>query len=275
MTYAPDRPGGSAAGIIVGVLLVFGIIAFIGFVSLAQVSSSGTGSTIMSRTVAEMTEIDASITNIHTSLQESIGENAQDPVRVPNFPIPVDISRANALSTDRQQLRDEILRQAGDQLYGSGAGVWDDTDLDASQNIGTQSTAGGIRTALGLVRGTPHTIYLALAVVSGLATAALAITLTLRMDALRRLLAFGVILLAAGTPGIVITLLLRLATGSLGDDPFRDGLSDIGVDAQGVVLRNYVIITALGAGLVALGLAGALLSSRENEPDGLSFDPHA
>lgn len=263
----------SAAGVFIGALLVIAIMAFIAFVSLAQVSSSGTGERIMARTVATMTEIDSSITNIQTSLQESADQSEQDPVPVPNFPIVVELSRADALAIDRQQLRDEILAQSADQMYDHGTAVWDDADPEAVQGIGTQSTAGGIRAGLWFVRGTPHLIYIALAVVSGLAAVALAVALTLQMEALRRLLAFGILLLAAGIPAIVIVLLVRLITGSFGDDPFGDSMSDIVLDAEGVALRNYVIVTGLGAALFVLGLAGSLLESRENT-HGPSFDTY-
>jgi hypothetical protein len=263
-----DNDTGDAGRWIIAALLALAVIAFIAFVSLAQATSESAGERIMARTANALSEMSGSVATIEPALKESAGQSEADPVRVPNYPLAVDLSREEALSLEGQQLGKRILELTAEQMYDDGVSVFDDNDPEAQQSISTGSEAGAIRAALSVIGGTPRLVFLALAIVSGLAALALASVLTIQMGALRRLIALGVVLLASGAAAAVVVLLIRLATGSIGDGAFGDELSDIAVDAQGVGLRNCIVVTVLGAALLVLGVGGSLLESRENGPNG-------
>lgn len=267
---APDDSDGHRW--IIAAALALSVLAFITFISLAQVASRGAGERIMARTVVAITEIDDSMPRIMASLEETADQSEVDPIPVPNFPVPVEVSRAAVISGDPQNVRDEILAQSAAQMYDDGVSTWDDTDPDARQAIARSSTAGGIRAVLSLVGGTPRTAFLALAAIATLATLALAFALTLQMSALARLTALGAALAVAGMPAVIVVLIVRVITSSAGDDAFGGALSDIAVDAEGVGLRNALIVALLGVALLALGVGATMLESRQEGPNGLSFD---
>lgn len=256
---------------VIAAALAVALIAFVAFLSLAQVASGGAGRRVMARTIAAMTEIDSSMPGIQASLEETAGQSEVDPIPVPGFPIAVTVSREIVLAGDTEQIRDEILTQSAALMYDDGVSIWDDTDPDAQQTIARSSAAGGVRAVLSLVGSTPRTIFLTLAVISGLVTAALATALTLPMSALRRLTALGAVFAAVGIPAVIVVLLMQLVTNAAGDDPFGDALGDIAVDAEGVGLRNYLIVSVLGLTFLALGIGGAMLESRQSGSADLSF----
>jgi hypothetical protein len=266
----PVEGSSSAHRWIVGAALALALIAFIAFLSLFQVASSGAGKRIMARTTATMTEIDSAMPRIQESLQEAAGQSEVDPIPVPDFPIPVEVRRDIVISGSTQQIRDEILSRSADAMYDDGVSVWGDADPDASQNIARSSAAGGIRAALSLIGDTPRTVFLTLTAVAALATAALAIALVLQTTAMRGLRTLGVALAAAGVPAAAGFFVVRLMTDAAVDEPFGNALTDIAVDAEGVGLRNALIVAGLGLTLLTLGAAGSALERRENRPIGLS-----
>jgi len=255
---------------IIAAPLALALIAFIAFLSLAQVASGGAGKRIMARTIAAMTEIDSSMPQIQESLQEAADQSGVDPIPVPDFPVPVQVPRELVIAGDTGQLRDEILAQSANAMYEDGVSVWDDTDPDANQNISRSSAAGGIRAVLSLIGDTPSTIFLALTVIAAVATATLAIALAVQTNLLTGLRVLGAVLAAAGIPATLFVLIARIMTNAAGDDPFGEALGDIAIDAEGVGLRNSLIVSALGLALLAIGAVGTAVAHRDNGPIGLS-----
>lgn len=233
--------------------------------SLAQITSSGAGSRLLARTVAETTNLDASTPAIETSLRESASQGAQDPITVPNFPIPVQIPRDEALTLTGADLRDRILTASGAALYNEGIAVWDDADPDALQQIGRGSTAGVVRLSIGFVGDTQNTMFLVLAVVAGLATLVFAATLTAQMTSLRRLVTLGTISVVSAVPVLLVALLVRTALLALGGGTFSDGLIDIAVDAESVIVHNFLIVSLLGLAVAATGFIGMSMETRAEQ----------
>ncbi|MCH8814776.1 MAG: hypothetical protein IH957_06705 [Chloroflexi bacterium] len=260
---SPPRPGGSQW--ILAFLIGFSLVAFISLISLVQVTSSSAGSRLLANTVAMIADIDAALPGIETSLRESAEQGAQDPITVPNFPIPVQIARDEALTITGVDLRDRILTTSGDALYNDGVSVWANADSDARQQIGRRSTAGAVRLGIGLVGDTQHTVFLVLAVVAGLATLVFAATLAMQLSTLRRLVTLGAIVTASAVPALLVALLVRVALPSLGGGQFTDDLVDIAVDAESVAVRNFLIVSLLGFAVGAAGFAGMSMDTRAEQ----------
>ena len=267
----PSSPQIGSSRRILAVLIGLSLVAFISMLSLAQATSSTAGSRMLARTAATIAGVDAALPGIETALRESASQGAQDPVTVPNFPIPIEITRLQAeiytegLPAVGDTLYDRMLRTSGEALYDDGVSVWADADPDARQQIGRGSTAGAVRLGIGLVGDTQRTVFLVLAVVTGLATFVFAAALTAQMTALRRLVVLGAIVVASAVPALLVALLVRVALPSLGGGQFTDDLLDIAVDAESVAVRNFLIISLLGLVVAASGIIGMSLETRAEQ----------
>jgi hypothetical protein len=246
-------------------LIGFSLVVFISMLSLAQASSSSAGSRMLARTAATITDLDAALPGIESTLRESASQTAQDPVTVPNYPIPVQIPRDEALTLTGADLRDHILTASGDAQYDSGAAVWADADSEASQQIGRGSPAGVVRLGIGLVGDTQHTLFLVLAAVAALATLVFAATLTAQMTALRRLVTLGAIVVASAFPALLVALLIGVVLPSFGGGQFTDDLLDITVDAESVAVRNFLIVSLLGLAVAATGIIATSIETRAEQ----------
>lgn len=155
---------------LIACLLAASLVAFIAFLSLAQITASGAGSRLLALTVAETTGLDSALPGIKSTLGDTLEQSTQDPLTIPNFPIPVLITRDEAIGVTSEDLYSRILNVSGTALYNGGVAAWDDADPDASQAIARGSTAGAVRLGIGFVGSTQHTIFLVLAVIAGVAT---------------------------------------------------------------------------------------------------------
>src|SRR3990172_7469679 len=104
-------------------------------ISAVQLSSEGTGQRLLRRSVAVSTQIDAVLPDLQIALRERAREGSGETVRVPDFPVPVDLTREEALRLEGPALRERILSEASDRLYEDGMSDW--ADPDARQSIET------------------------------------------------------------------------------------------------------------------------------------------
>ncbi|MFB3052420.1 MAG: hypothetical protein ACE1ZT_00970, partial [Dehalococcoidia bacterium] len=108
-------------------------------ITAVQLSSQSVGERILRRSVAVSTNIDAILPDLQVALKEETREGDADQVRLPDFPIPVDIPRDEALALEGRALRERILNEAGATLYREGMSAWADADDDGDQRIETIS----------------------------------------------------------------------------------------------------------------------------------------
>ena len=66
-------------------------------ISAVQLSSQSVGERILRRSVAVSTKIDAILPDLQAALEAEAREGDRDQVRLPDFPIPVEITRDEAL----------------------------------------------------------------------------------------------------------------------------------------------------------------------------------
>lgn len=258
----PATPSSTDSHWLIALLFALSLIAFVAFLSLSQITASEVGARLLSRTVAETVDLDAALPGIESALLETLEQGTQDPLTVPDFPLTVLITRDEAIGAASEDLHARILNTAGDALYNNGIAVWDDADPDASQAIARSSTAGAVRLGIGFIGSTQHVIFLALAVVAGLATLLFAFGLTAQMSALRRLIALGTLTAAAAVPSFIAALLVAALLPALGSGAYSDSILDIAVNADGVAVRNFLIVSLLGLAVAATGLASASLQDR-------------
>jgi hypothetical protein len=233
-------------------------------ITAVQLSSQSVGERILRRSVAVSTNIDAILPDLQVALKEEAREGDADQVRLPDFPIPVDIPRDEALALEGRALRERILNEAGATLYREGMSAWADADDDGDQRIETISVAGALKRGLGLIMDENHDRMVIAAVVLGFLSAALAALLMASVRSWGRLIALSTVTIAAALPLLAAAVGVRFAfrTAQEEADPFVYGLLELGVEAMWVPIRNYLALTVLGFAVVLVALMFIWASSR-------------
>ena len=241
------------------VLLALTLVAFFFFVTAFQVTSEGTAHRILRRGVAITTDIDAVLPRLETELHAAAQTGEGDMVRLPNFPVPVDIPRDQARTLAGEDLRIVILDQSAELIYDDGMSVWAETDPDARQDIERISTAGSLHRAFGLATQKWNTIYLVAAIFFGFLSVALIGLLWVTLKSYIRLLALGAATVTASVISLAGAVAVRFAlrTAETEADPFEQQLIDLGVDTVWLFIRNYLILSMLG--FAALGVSAFFL----------------
>ncbi len=248
-------------GVVIAVMLLLLFLA----INAAQISSEGAGQRILRWSVAVSTNIDAILPDLQATLQEEAREGDADPVRVPDFPIPVEIPRDEALSLEGAALRARVLNEAGARLYEDGMSAWAGADLGGEQSIETISAAGALKRGLGLITDKNHDSIVIAAIVLGVLSGVFAMLLVASMRSWGRLVALGAVTIAAALPSLAAAVAVRFGfrTAQEGADPFVSGLLDLGVEAMWVPIRNYLALTVLGFTVMLLTLVLIWVSTRQ------------
>jgi len=252
---------------LVAAFLALTLAAFFFFLTAFQVSSDGTAHRILRRGGAITTDIDAILPQVTTDLHAAAQTSDQDSVRVPNFPVPVEIPKEEAAHIEGEELRQRLLDKAADRIYDDGMSTWAQSDTASSQNIARFSTAGGLNRAFGLVTEKWNTVYLIATALFGFLSLVLAALLWLNLKSYLRLLALGAATATAAVISLAGTVAVRFAlrTAETGADPFEKDLLDLGVDTVWLFIRNYLILSLLGFAVLAVAALFAWWDSRRAE----------
>lgn len=272
MTGTPARDGATIGRLIraasqwlLGVALAVLLTLLFLAVSAVQVSSESVGQRILRRSVAVSTNIDAILPDVQAALQERAQEGSGDTVRVPDFPIPVDLPRADATGLEGTALRERILAEAAARLYDDGMSAWADADPEGEQSIETISVAGALKRGQALITDTNHDRMVIAAAVLGFLSAAFAMLLLVSVRSWGRMIALSAVTIAAALPSLATAVGIRFAfrTAQEEADPFVSGLLDVGVEAMWVPIRNYLALTVLGFTVMLLTLVFIWAASRQ------------
>jgi hypothetical protein len=158
---------------LVAILLVAVATAFFLALTATQLTGDESGEVVLRRSVAVITDIDATLPRIEADLTVAADEADGDTVRVPWYPLAVDLTVDEARTLRGQDLRDRILDESADILYADGQSAWTGTDDEAVQDIDRLSAAGFVERGLGLVQESVHTAFVIIAVLLGIMTFAM------------------------------------------------------------------------------------------------------
>ena len=250
---------------LVGAVLAVTLALLFLAINAVQLSSEGVGQRLLGRSVAISTNIDAILPDLQTALREEAQEGDADPVRVPDFPIPVELSRDEALSLEGTALREHILEEAAARLYQDGMSAWAAGDPEAEQDIELISITGALQRGLGLVTAKNHDRFVVAAAVLGFLSAVLGVALLASVRSWGRLIALSTVAIAAALPSLATAVAIRFGfrTAQEEADPFVSGLLDLGVEAMWIPIRNYLALTVLGFTALLLTLVFIWASSRQ------------
>jgi len=249
-----------------GILFALSLIAFFLAINAMQLTSPGTAQRILSRAVADLTEIDASLPTIQADLAETAQTSEEATVTVPHFPLAVEVSREEAATISAAELRSRLLSEAAHAIYKDGMSVWALADPEAKQDIDVLSPEGGVQRGLGFLSDDNHQALRIAAIVLGLISVVLGGLVFVSTQGMGRLVALGAGLLGAAVPSLVTAVAVRFAFFTASedqDDYLLARLLDLGNDAAWLALRNYTILTLVGLWLVVLGLGLVLLEMRQ------------
>jgi hypothetical protein len=237
------------------VLFASSLAAFFAALSAAQLTTAETGERILRRAVAVSTDLDAAMPGIQEKLLENANATREPTLQVPDFPIPVRLTREEAQTLTAPQLRDRILDESAAILYERGMSPWSEGDPDANRDLQRVSAAGALNEGLGQVHDTTHSALVVLAVLLGIITLGLALALFISVPWDARLLVLGGAGLLAGLPLLAAAVALRFAFRTAGPDTdaFVNALFDIGADGMWVPIRNYFTLTMVSLGVMAAG----------------------
>jgi hypothetical protein len=237
-------------------------------VNAVQLSSEGAGQRLLRRDVAVSTNIDAILPDLQEALRERASAGDDDPVRLPDFPVALDIPRDEALTLEGEALRQRILDEAAERLYDDGMSAWASADPEGEREIETVSTAGAVDRGLGLITQKNHDIILVITIVLGVVCLMLAALLMASVRSWTRLIALSAAAIVAALPSLAGAVALRFAfrTGQEEADPFVYGLLELGVEAMWVPILNYLALTVLGMAVMLLTLGLVWLTSRRPPP---------
>jgi hypothetical protein len=249
-----------------GILFALSLIAFFLVINAMQLTSSGTAQRILSRAVADLTEIDAALPTIQADLAEAAQASQEATVTVPHFPLAVELPREEAATISTAELRSRLLGEAAHAIYKDGMSVWALADPEAKQDIDVLSPEGGVQRGLGFLSDDNHQALSVVAIVLGLMSFALGGLVFVSAQGMGRLVALGAGLLGAAVPSLAAAVAVRFAFFTASEDQndyLLAGLLDLGNDAAWLALRNYTILTLVGLWLVVLGLGLVLLEIRQ------------
>ena len=249
-----------------GTLFALSLIAFFLVINAMQLTSPSTAQRILSRAVADLTEIDAMLPTIQADLAEEAQASQKDAVTVPHFPMAVDVSREEATTISMAELRSLLLSEAAAAIYKDGMSVWAEADPEAKQNIDLLSPEGGVQRGLGLLSDDNHHALRIAAIVLGLISFILGGLVFVSTKGMGRLVALGAGLLGAAVPSLTAAVAVRFAFFTASEDQsdyLIARLLELGNDASWLALRNYTILTLVGLWLVVLGFGLVLLEIRQ------------
>lgn len=240
-------------------LLGVAVFLLVGALSVRQVTEPDEARAVLRAGIVTLTDIDLLLAQYGDDLRQLARTTNEDTVAIPGYPLDVRLTRQEALQSTDADLRQMILDRSTEIVYRSGLGSFDRT---GDQSLSVFSGEGLLESLIGQLSETTHSRANIASVVLGALVVLLSLLALLRTSGYRRLGTLGAGFLGGALPGVLVFLGLRMLTGAGGDDAFTSDVREIVRRVIGVPLRNYVIVSLLGAGLAFSAIVLSLLSRR-------------
>ncbi len=250
--------------------LAVALIPFLFAISAVQITGPETGPEIQSQAANILLEVDTLLSGVHTQWQEEALSSEEPALPMPALPVEVSVAREDIVNLPIEDLQALVVDRAGERVYEDGFDILAES---GGTEPGSLSSAGLVRTGMGLISQDMHRFFLVIAVVSGIVVAGLVLLLLVSSKGLRSLFSIGVALLAAALPLLLAGLLVRLILGWLSegqDDVFASSLFELGEDIMMIPIRNDLVFSLLGLALIAT----AVLVGRTRDGSKRSVSQH-
>ncbi len=249
--YAEAEHGGTwlAAGI-----FAIAFFLFIASLSVYEMTRPDRAQTLLATGIASLTDIDQTLAEGIPALRDEARASTEETVEMPDYPLPVTLTRVEALTADAATIRALLLDRSAKLVYATGLDAFDET---GEQSVDLFSISTLIRELVGFLTGDVHdrARWVALGALV-LATLMGAATLALNRG-FSRFTSFGLAVLLASAPGYFVArggsyLIDRFGS----EDPFLGDLQVIVQAMLDVPERNFLIAGVLG---LIIAVAGRLL----------------
>ena len=268
--YAEAEHGGTwlAAGI-----FAIGLFLLIVSLSVYDITRPNRAQVLLAAGIASLTDIDSTLEANVPLLRQEARTSSSESLEMPGYPLPVTLSRSEALTADTPTIRALVLDRSARLVYATGLDAFDETG-DQASDLFSISTV--IRELVGFLTGDVHDrarwvtlVSLAVATITGAATLAL-------NRGFARFTSFGLAVLLASAPGYLVArgggyLIDRFGS----EDPFISDLQVIVQAMLDVPERNFLIAGVLGLVIAVAGRAFGLIANRffsDESLDPLAYD---
>ena len=254
------------------------LLLFILALSASQATERGPATNVLKSGIASITEIDTLLAEHLPELRQSVTTGSTESVSIPGYPLSVSLSRDEAANAAPEQIRELLLSRSADLVYAKGLSAFDTT---GGQSLGLLSSQGALKLGVGQLSEDSHDRAHLLAMIFGGIAAVLGLGVLVVNNGVGRLRGFALTLLGGGVPAVIFSILVKLATDGLsGRDAYTAELGRIADAVVAVPLRNSLIVTILGAFLLAaafvLQIVGARLGldGRREDDQQWGYDPN-
>jgi hypothetical protein len=257
LTAAPFFRGLLVAALAVSVAL------FIAALSCRQVSQRDSAMPVLTASVEALTDPQRLIESHQVALRTTAEGGATEGIAVPGFPVAVTLTAEEVRTMQPPALADILSERAAAVVYEDGMEALDQT---GRQDDSLFSAQGVVRRVSDRLTADAHNSATRWTVVLLLVTAGLAVTVVLVYREERRLRALGFGVLLGGLAGLVLSLLAGLLANQAGsDDPFVEDVREIVTTVLEVPRRNYLVVSLLGVGIMAVSMVLQFLRRRGQE----------
>lgn len=263
-----DDSGGG--GRLAGVLLIFAVALLVICHGLYQVTAPAPAGRVLRAVLPPLTDLDQSLSANLDSLHEvGTGLPQGGALSVPGLPVPVSLSKDEALSGDAATLRPLILTRMSTILYRDGSAAFRAPDAKAPSPslFGSQWT---LQHTLDLLTADQHQALRTPRVIAALLTLLLAGLTIALLEGPAKLLGPGASVVAGAVLAAVAAGVMRLI-GLLffgGQDVVDSVVRRVLRDGANTVLVVALVFAAFGLALTALGVVVRRLDQAEPAPFG-------
>ncbi|HCV00914.1 MAG: hypothetical protein CL897_04645 [Dehalococcoidia bacterium] len=253
--YAEAEHGGRslAAG-----LFAIALFLFIVSLSVFEMTQPNRAQTLLAAGLASLTDIDQFLEENIPSLQEEARSSDESNLEVPDYPLPVTLSRLEVLTADTETIRALVLHRSAKVVYATGLDAFDETGEQAAEIL---SVSNVIRELVGFLTGDIHG-QARWVVLASLIAATVMGAATLQLNrGFSRFTSFGLAVLLASAPGYLFARGGSYLVDRFGsEDAFVVDLQTVAQAMLAVPERNFLIAGSIGLTVAVAGRVLGLVS---------------
>ena len=230
---------------------IFALSLFLAVAALAmrQATSPDAAREVLGAGIARITSLDRLLAQDLPNVNATGADKAAQPL--PGFPIDIQLTHADVVGKSPAEVRALVLDRATSRVYNDGVKAFDRT---GQQSVSRFSGEGLLTTLADQITDSNHHRATIALVVLVIVTAIAAGALLLAAEEGRRGRLLGIGILAAGLAGLLVSVAAWFGVGAIGSsDPFVGALRSLARSVVDVPLRDFAIVTALGAVVLFAG----------------------
>jgi hypothetical protein len=253
----------------VAFVLFWALSAMLVSLQLFQLTAEGTSKQTLRRSVAALTEIDPLLDRHYDALQQQAQSAAPgDTLALPDFPVPVVMTREEVVGASRDDIRDLLLDRSADIMYDRGTDPLR-SSAAGGDDAGFFSIAGLTDHGLVFLRDSNHDILGVLTFSLAAVCGVLAVALVALCRGFGRLVSVGGVVVAAAIPvvlgGIGARFYMRIVSDN-GNDYMQHEFLEIGQALAWIPIRDGIAFLVLGLAFLAVGVACARWADTRGKP---------